>query len=770
MLCLLAWALAAATAQATPLSPTPNPLPGSMFQGGDGDHDDAPESDFIDWQTLEARGLVQRSPDPNAQDDAFKGGSKEDEPVNWDFTAESGGVNPAKANIREAWSAVRQPGRNTFADLGFTREEAGGTTFLAFELNTDGRLWNNGRARIPCRRTGDVLVSYEPQGDDVNVLLQRWITTSTDPDSGCAETGKLDNYTSFTPNVDAQGTMNGAAIVSRLPGAYDGTIPRERFGEVALNLAKVLQQGFGDRCLAFRSVWMHSRSSSSESSNMQDYVAPQPLDVRTCSASGVKFFDRDADGVRDPDDPGIPRFLIFADYDDDGELDELEPRTLSDNDGQWVLYDIRPPDGNYRLRETTLVRRSRTRPVATDWVCSYPTGGTGSGTAGRFPCAWGPIDVDLVPNIGGRDFGNWFPAQLTLEKVVEPAGDPGRVDLAVNGQVVLPSAGNGSSITIRVPPGVYTASEIATPGTNGAEYRSTVECRRNPTRRGGLRVGTVFEDTQLFAGDRATCTFRNIRPGSPAIAIRKVGPEVAVAGEALQYRFYVTNPGDVAFPATGVVVSDERCDDPPELTEKEDGSGADDSPGTLDPGDTWVYRCVNRIPAPSDDCEPFRIDNTSTVTGSAAGATVDDEDLASTVLLCPSPPFPDVVPPIGPPSEPDVPGPVAPPGRTPPQAGVAGVASLKFRQATRGCISGRVRRLDLSGSRIHRVRVFVNGRRVRNLTVRTLERRLTPRVTIPSGRYRVTALVIFQPGAGTPPVRLSRVVRVCAAAPPPVTG
>ena len=66
--------------------------------------------------------------------------------------------------------------------------------------------------------------------------------------------------------------------------------------------------------------------------------------------------------------------------------------------------------------------------------------------------------------------------------------------------------------------------------------------------------------------------------------------------------------------------------------------------------------------------------------------------------------------------------------------------------------------------------MFVNGRRVRSLTVRTLQRRLTPRVTIPPGRYRVTALVTFQPGAGTPPVRLSRIVRVCAAAVPPVTG
>ena len=32
---------------------------------------------------------------------------------------------------------------------------------------------------------------------------------------------------------------------------------------------------------------------------MQDYVAPQPLDARTCAAAGTKFFDRNANGQRD---------------------------------------------------------------------------------------------------------------------------------------------------------------------------------------------------------------------------------------------------------------------------------------------------------------------------------------------------------------------------------------------------------------------------------------------------------------------------------------
>ena len=762
----------AAPASATVLPPTPNPLPGSSFQGADGNQDDAPP--LVDWEARQASGQVRHSPDPNEQDTAFTGGSKELKPGDWGLTTEAGGVNPAKDNIRDVWSSVSQPGTNTFVQLGFAREKEEGTTFLTFELNRDARLWDNGSARIPCRRTGDVLVSYEAQGTDVDVVIQRWITETSDAGSGCASTGRLDRYTGFTPNVDAQGAINDAAITSRLPGAYDGTVPRRRFGEAALNLARLIAEGFDDECLAFASVWAHSRSSTSEQSNMQDYVAPQPLKVRTCAASGTKFFDLNANGVRDPDDPGIPRFKIWADYDDDGVHDDREPFSVSDNQGQYVILDIRPPDGTYTLRESLLT--SRSRAVATDWICSYPNastpGGTGDAPNGRFGCAWGPIDVNAIPYAKGRDFGNWFPARLTVRKEIEPVGDPGRFDLLVNGEVVLPAAGDGARETLSVPPGTYTVSENAAAGTNPADYRSTVACRRSATRRGRLRAGSVFESLELSAGQRAVCTFRNIRPGVPAIAIRKVGPAIAEAGDTLRYTFYVTNPGDVPFPADAVVVSDPRCDDPPELVEKDAGSGTYDSPATLDPGDTWTYRCSNRTAPGGDACEPTRIDNTGTVTGTADGQTVTDDDSISTIILCsdrPPPPTPEPPGPDGP-AEPGQPGVVVPPGPTPPNAGDAGVARFLLLQATRRCIAGRVPRVDFSGTRIRRIRVYVNGRLVRGLTVRTLQRRVTPRATLAPGRFRVTVRVAFQRGAGSPPVTLSRTFRICAAAAPPVTG
>ena len=94
---------------------------------------------------------------------------------------------------------------------------------------------------------------------------------------------------------------------------------------------------------------------------MQDYVAPRALTVRSCSASGTKFHDLNANGQRDAGEPGLPRWMIWADYDDDGVRDANEPFAVTDSEGQYVINDIRPPDGTYTLRETLLTARARQR-------------------------------------------------------------------------------------------------------------------------------------------------------------------------------------------------------------------------------------------------------------------------------------------------------------------------------------------------------------------------------------------------------------------------
>jgi hypothetical protein len=751
--------------------PTSDPLAGSTFQGADGNQDDA--AGLIDWQALQAAGRVGHATDPNDEDSVFEGGTKETEPGAWEFGTERGGLTPGKDNVRDAWAGFQLLSGDMFLYLGFTRESPNGDTFLTFELNRSARRWNNGRAFISCRRTGDLLISYEAHGNDINVVPHRWRTTSYDPRTGCARTGTLTEITGLRENVDAQGAMNGADVASRLPGEIAGTVPERRFGEAALNLSLILRRATGDDCMAFSSITMHSRSSESISSQMKDVLGPAPLPLRTCAASGVKFFDSDADGVRDAGERGIPGFVIWADYDDDGVRDRGEPFSISDRSGRYVIFDIKPPDGTYTLRERLLPRRRRQAPLRTNWICSYPNastpGGSGNAPDGRFPCGWGPIDSESTPDAEGHDFGNWFPARLTVEKELFPASDAGRFDLLVNGQVVVAAAGDGATRTISVPPGVYSVAERPAGATDGAAYRTIADCKTNAST--PPRIAPNPAALTLTAGREASCKFINVRIGAvglptPAIAIRKFGTPVARAGGMLRYALVVTNPGFLPVAEAAVTVTDPGCDAPPRLRSK----SGDATPGTLNPGDRWIYGCTRSTSSAGDDCVPTTVPNMGLVTGSAGGTSVRDDDSSSTLLLCPVQPLqvlPAPIDPTGParPLDPSQPGPVAPVlPAPPPTAGDAALSSLSLprpARAARGCIDTRLPRVNLSGTRIEQIRVSVNGRRVRTLNLRTLQRRTRPRIMLAPGRYRVRARVVFEPGSGTPPVTLARTVRVC---------
>jgi hypothetical protein len=235
-----------------------------------------------------------------------------------------------------------------------------------------------------------------------------------------------------------------------------------------------------------------------------------------------------------------------------------------------------------------------------------------------------------------------------------------------------------------------------------------------------------------------------------------------------------------------VDVTDSRCDDAPDLIEKQhlDESGElvpDDSPDTLDQDDVWTYRCTHRTPAAGDDCQAHLVRNTAEVEGTANGQTVTSSDEKEVAVLCPDrpvPPGPDPPGPgPGPGPRPPGPGPGPGPGPAPrpPDADAAGQvgvrASALFRRTIRGCIGTRVPRVDFRGTKVARIAVFVNGRLRRNLTVQTLQRRVTPRVTVaPGRRYRLAVRVTFQRGSGTPSVTLRGTFRTCAARAPAVTG
>lgn len=84
----------------------------------------------------------------------------------------------------------------------------------------------------------------------------------------------------------------------------------------------------------------------------------QQKEPPTGTVIGTKFNDRNGNAQRDPDEPGLPGIIIYADLNNDGRLNNNEPhtRTMEDNpitrfdeSGRYVLDSI--PAGEMTIRE-----------------------------------------------------------------------------------------------------------------------------------------------------------------------------------------------------------------------------------------------------------------------------------------------------------------------------------------------------------------------------------------------------------------------------------
>ena len=225
------------------------------FEGADGD--EACLSTAIDWSCLPLGAPLSSSSDATGSTDlVFGGGAKEETPSGWTFV--SGGTGN-KADLLTVKSTFQETDTASFLDLAFTRVATTGDVFLTFELNQVRTLWDAGNGNIPCRTDGDVLISYAGQ-NNVTPVLYRW-TGSGGP--------------AICPD-GATGTWTlGTGPAATVEGYTSGT-----FGEAALDLGSVARNvGLTSPCEYFTSLQAHSRESSSISSSMADYVAPENISV-----------------------------------------------------------------------------------------------------------------------------------------------------------------------------------------------------------------------------------------------------------------------------------------------------------------------------------------------------------------------------------------------------------------------------------------------------------------------------------------------------------
>ena len=496
-----------ARADAVVVTPTPNPLFGSDFQGGDGNQNAT--ALLRDWQSLVGQpGLVSIN-DPNALDTTFDTGSHENNPEDWDIDLDPAGVTPAKANFFNAWNYVDETSDDTFLYLSFDRQESGGNVFLAFELNQDTRAWINASGdAIQCRTEGDLIISYEIQNDDnIDVVIQQWISDSevTAADVaggytnglGCSKTGHFADFAVSATLV--QGAINtGTTIQNFLPRTPPlATLGEELFGEAAINLTEIFEDVIGDPCFSFGQISLHGRSSESSSASMQDLVGPVPLLVRNCTISGTKYHDIDADGATPPDgEPTLAGWKLYLDLDNDNVLDANEPTTLTDANGNYVFTDL--TDGTFTVREAP---DSQQAAGLKGFFCSFPSKVDAN-------CEHVVTIDDDDRNATGKDFANYRKAELTVEKQTEPDGAAGSFGFTFTGQPGF-NLSDGQSQTFTVDPGVYTSTETVPAGWTLTDITCTGDTIAPNSSDSGA---TATFNAQ--SGEKIKCVFTNTKHAS----------------------------------------------------------------------------------------------------------------------------------------------------------------------------------------------------------------------------------------------------------------
>ncbi len=131
------------------------------------------------------------------------------------------------------------------------------------------------------------------------------------------------------------------------------------------------------------------------------------------SLSGTKYEDLNRNGERDANEPGIAGWTIYVDLDGDMRLDALEPSTVTDANGNWIIDGL--TYGRYFVREVQ----------QKGYLCTEPTLG------------W----IDIIDVNGPRDIV--FDDIRNLLYVSTEAGKIERFDLSSN-QFLSPVTVGGS--------------------------------------------------------------------------------------------------------------------------------------------------------------------------------------------------------------------------------------------------------------------------------------------------------------------------------------
>ena len=301
------------------ISPTRADLNTNSFNSANGETWNDPQNSYydeswIDWEDNKGSVTVKSDIANRAIDDAFGQGTKEDNPL---VTITDGSVPPNKSDLTNFYFATqRVESETTYAHtylyLAWTRTNVLGSANMDFELNQVPPDLTKPGTQTLQRTAGDMLITYDfdKGGTYPSIAALFWVTAGSS--NRCYAANRLpcwgDRIVLLNDGEEyeseyAEGAINQTAFFDNVntlnePGSTDG-VPRAAFtfGELAIDLSLVLPDAFGEnptKCSGLSSVFLKSRSSSSFTAEIKDFIAPHLVSFSNCGAVKVVKTGKDA--------------------------------------------------------------------------------------------------------------------------------------------------------------------------------------------------------------------------------------------------------------------------------------------------------------------------------------------------------------------------------------------------------------------------------------------------------------------------------------------
>ncbi|HEX8095680.1 prealbumin-like fold domain-containing protein, partial [Jatrophihabitans sp.] len=260
-------------------------LAGSTFEGNDGNLV-VNTAGNTDWATVSGLNTGVDRPS-GSNDNSFGQGTKED---NAAVTVVAGSIPPNKNDLSRFYEAsfLGANGHN-YLNLAWERLVNIGNANLDFEINQKVTAGFTSTLIGPItlnRTAGDLLVSYDFGGSGTpSLALNFWLTSAAgNTTSQCFSANALPcwgRHVNLSGAV-SEGAVNTTSIVDPLQTGSPA-LGAGLFGEASIDLtaAGVFPAGI---CEAFGSVFVKSRSSSSFTAEIKDFIAPIAVNISNCGS------------------------------------------------------------------------------------------------------------------------------------------------------------------------------------------------------------------------------------------------------------------------------------------------------------------------------------------------------------------------------------------------------------------------------------------------------------------------------------------------------